>query len=274
MLRTGAVTLLAVCLCLGGGGAIAVAQAAPATGGPESAPVVVAPNADLVDGDLVAVTGAGFGSEAFVRVLECVGGPFQRCYHEGTNFIQDDRGHTHSDVDGNVATHFRVHAAFADPAGDLVDCRAVTCSLLVSDVPTFTEFVEVPLAFDPDAPLRQAPTITAEPDADLVAGQSVVLHGAGWFAHEPVLVDQCVGDPTFSDCLVGGDFVDAGADGTFDLTMTLTGGVNGRTCVPSSCFIEAVADDIGPPITLAPLAFAPLPAPPAPPTVREPAFTG
>lgn len=148
--------------------------------------VTVSPASDLLDGQVVHVTGAGGSAGSFVSVDLCASGStgFETCA-VGT------RAFPSLDADGAFAIDLLLEAASETHAGAELDCRvAPGCELQTSFFDTGTTVV-TPLAFRPDAPLLPPPTIAASPATDLVDGTIVHVTGAGFGASQNVEVLQC-----------------------------------------------------------------------------------
>ena len=152
------------------------AQAGPL---PEAAPTVpVTPDPGLGDEQVVAVHGEGFAdSRGYLTYVECAA--------DGDLFSDNCRGaETGSEVpsdvhaDGSFDGTYRVDAQYYTDDGDLIDCRVAPGCVLRMD----SAFgpVDLPLAFDPSAPLAPPPVLTATPDTDLTDGTRVQLELTGF----------------------------------------------------------------------------------------------
>jgi hypothetical protein len=157
-------------------------------------PTLVAdPDTDLVDGDLVHLTGSGW-EEGAVGLLQCRAAP--------ANFDQCDFG-TFESVEatetGDVDDSVRADAVLHVGRGREVDCRVEACSLVATQDESFRHLVEVPLGFDPDARLVDI-AITVSPSTGLHDGDRVQVTGEGRGDAE-MLALQCVGHATtWWDC--------------------------------------------------------------------------
>lgn len=158
--------------------------------------LVVDPATDLVDGDLVGVTGAGW-DEGLLYLAMCRAGAveFDDCSYEFLEFADV------TDV-GDVNSSFAVRTRITLGDGTRLDCRVDACSLLGAQDETFRRTVEVPLAFDPDGGLVDI-TVEVTPSTGLRDGDVVTVRGEGRPVGEMYAV-QCVGHATdYRDCDIG-----------------------------------------------------------------------
>jgi hypothetical protein len=254
----------------------------------EPSPTVsVDPDADLVDGQVVHVTGTGFRPDEEVLIVQCPTGtpdPTSTC-----------GGHvTYEQVDGSgtLSADFEVQAVFTPilgPVHEAHDCRTDPCDIGVAASEDYERFGAATVAFDPDAPLRPEMEVTVTPHTGLVDGQVVQLDGAGYTPDGPVDVVEC----SISSALDGSgceldrvQHLTADADGsvttTYAVNDVLDTEVGEVDCRRSTCILVAVDRsvpiDIGRGYRFENLQFAggdPIdPAAPAAPTSVSPAFTG
>lgn len=160
--------------------------------------LTVAPTTDLVDGQVVQVIGSGLDPWSYLNARQC--GPtgvdgWSRCRWLGFDGLE-------ADGTGALQDELSVRAVFTSMFGGddaLVDCRVEACWLQLSgnDVD-----VSVPLTFDPDAALLPPPTVTVEPAAGILDGQTVAVTLTGF---EPG------GWPRVEVCQVGTDRCDPSA---------------------------------------------------------------
>lgn len=200
--RTGVVAV-ALALLAGLAAPAAAQEADP------SPTIVVTPADDLVDGQLVTVEGAGWPPGDTFHQLEISVCPADedRCDRVDTGF--------EAEVDGTFHREVRVRTIARARDGTVTDCRSVPCHLLVGERYS-TPQVPAPLDFDADAPLLADPVLTVTPDHDLIFGQSVTLHGTGFFPNEALLETACT--PGIDPYSCYGVPVVADASGTVDLT--------------------------------------------------------
>lgn len=187
---------------------------ATAAGRPQPS-LAVEPSTELVDGQLVAVTGSGFPPGQYVGLALCAtGSAALRCDDSHATYALPDEA-------GSFTTDLVLDAVFlADEATTTatVDCRASTGACAVA---AYTEdgvsgaapVATAPVSFEPDAPLRPPPVLTATPAAGLVDGQAVVLTGTGFDAGY-ALVRQCAaGAGTLAACAtIGGQYISGDVD--------------------------------------------------------------
>ncbi len=160
----------------------------------------VDPASGLVDGSRVTVSVTGLPAGASVEVAQCAAGSsasFESCDLFDTKFGT-------ADGSGNATFALGVDAVMAVgsfEAPDELDCRtAGACVILV--FPSFGQGfqpVEVPLGFDPGAPLAPPPTVTVDPDEGLVDGQEVTVAAAGLAWEDDGFALQCQANPTSAD---------------------------------------------------------------------------
>ena len=128
--------------------------------------------------------------EAFrVEVFECASGSvdFQRCAPANTSAPVD--------ADGNLTGEVTVWATFTTVDGQSIDCRtsATACELRAGYGNPLTTAV-TPIAFDPDAPLAPAPTVSVTPTTGLVDQADLHVTGDGFPAYSWVSFHQCLAD--------------------------------------------------------------------------------
>ncbi len=149
----------------------AVAMPTPASGA-ASPEIEVTPAVDLVDGQAVAVSGAGWAPGA-AQVFQCV----VTGSEVATACVY--RRHVNVRDDGTFTTQIPVAARLWDETtGEVIDCRERTdCGIRMLSTAEIA-IVEHPLAFNSDAPLEPAPTLVATPSDDLSDDQEIQLTGA------------------------------------------------------------------------------------------------
>ncbi|MGH9113417.1 MAG: neocarzinostatin apoprotein domain-containing protein, partial [Acidimicrobiales bacterium] len=174
---------------------------APLAFDPDAEPIVptltVTPDADLVDGQTVSVTGSGFRPDHWVGLLLCSSDPsYENCQYTD--------GFAEIGPDGTFTTELTAYALIATDAGD-VDCRtsAEPCLLVAAGGSlTSPRAGRAPLHFAPDAPLLPPPTIEVEPSTGLPDAANVTVTGEGFTPHGSAFVDVCKagGDDDFESC--------------------------------------------------------------------------
>jgi hypothetical protein len=250
----------------------------PRTGAGMSIVIDVSPSSSLTDFQRVEITGSGF-EPGIYEWFECRGGAVDESDCDGYNsdFI-------YAGPDGTMSEIVYVDARIWLPDGTEVDCRTdpAGCEIGVGYLVDADEWPEIPLGFDPAAPLRDPVTATAEPSTDLVDDQVVTLHGSNLSFHEEAWAYLCrpgdgmVGTRCDIDRRVSA--VPA-LDGTADLELTvravfdppLGGHVDCRS--PGTSCVAVVAWGFSPPpdrVTTVPLTFADTTPPPTTTTPSTP----
>jgi len=183
--------------------ALAVAASVPGAAHAAAPPaearsITVTPSTDLVDGQEVAVAGTGWpvGDELWVTVCE-VGR--EHCGGTSTDVVVD--------AGGTFATTLRPRVQFTGPDLHPVDCLVTPCEVRARPDTSLNLGAAAAIAFDPTAPLLPPPSITADPAADLVDGQTVTITGDGYVPDERYWVAQCPASTVSMDvgCVVYGD---------------------------------------------------------------------
>lgn len=120
--------------------------------------------------------------------------------------------------DGTVVARLRVYAdAYAYDRR--VDCRVEPCELAVASVGTV--LARAAVSFDRSAVLVGPARLAVSPATGLAAGDRVEVRGSGFYAGEPVLIEQCAADSTVRAC-VGGPSERWVADDTGGFVGTFT----------------------------------------------------
>jgi LPXTG-motif cell wall-anchored protein len=159
----------------------------------------VEPASGLVDGSRVTVSVTGVPAGQFVQAGQCAAGAgvdFDACD------FGDFRGAT-ADGSGHATLELAVDAVLAVgsfEAPEELDCRpAGTCVILVfpgfEDQQGAFEPFEVPLGFDPGAPLAPPPTVSVDPREGLVDGQEVTVTAEGLVWEDDGVAVLCRTDP-------------------------------------------------------------------------------
>lgn len=227
---------------------------------PTAAQLVASPTTDLDDGQAVTLEGSRFTPGAPVLVEVCAIGA-SRC---------SSLGHAYTDVTGAFLT-----SRMAWTTVDGVSCvTSGPCVFRVTDI-TGLQRSSSSLSF---GEVRR--TLTVEPSARLVDGQSVLVSGDGFPASALTGVAQCSADGAGpSDCgpLV---LLDTDADGAFTTTLELSEVLTtpaGQTidCASESACVVAAANagNIAATLTKAPISFGP-PSPQAKSECRSGGWRG
>jgi hypothetical protein len=156
--------------------------------------VSITPSTGVLENQTVTITGEDFAPNQGVDLALCppgaAGWTFRACHSP----FDLDRPFPAADENGDVTfTHAAHPMLFYDQRAD-VDCRAVTCSFVITwaDV---DEAPSAPLAFDPVAP-PAPPVLTATPTTGLVGGQEVTVDGDGYARVRETRLVQCVARAT------------------------------------------------------------------------------
>lgn len=155
------------------------------------------PDADLVDGQTVTLTGEGFVSD-YVFVYLCAPGTpsYDDCLDTNT--------YAQVSAAGAFSVTTKVSTIVPTAAGE-VDCRssAEPCALIAtSGSLTSARAGRVDLHFDPDGAVLPGPSITVTPDTDLDDEAVVTVAGTNFGSEEgyPALLEVCrIGDPSRCD---------------------------------------------------------------------------
>lgn len=258
---------------------VAAAQDAPAPEPESAATITVTPNVDLVDHQVVRVTGSGFAPHQFVDLLQCQTGGhgFSGCVFPPT----DD---TFADAHGAFTTTVGLSARLSGfLLSSPVDCRPVgTCELRAK--PESGGAASVGLNFDPAAPLADPPILTVTPNTGLVDGQLVLVEGSGFRPGGLLFVIICEGTvPTAQRCpdsagATDDDRVDADGNVSTEHRVRALISVGQPStvvdCRVSSCFLSASEDPFGDDLPMVPLQFDPDAPLLPPPTVTADPSTG
>ncbi len=158
--------------------ALVAGLTAPASGqeADRTPTLTVMPATDLVDGQVVTVSGSGWQAGAEVSVLTCA--------EAGYPCLGLER--VVADGAGAFGLTYTVRAF--GHSSDWVECRVLACDL-VAKTPR-GEPVRAPLTFDPDAPLLDQGVANVTPSDSLIDGERVQVTGAGW-AGDTVEVQLC-----------------------------------------------------------------------------------
>jgi hypothetical protein len=171
----------------------ASAQAEPS---PEAGlTVTVTPMTDLIDHQVVTVTGSGFDPDHVVGFAMC---RTDAEFCSGNSESNPD--YIGVEADGTFSHPFGVTATIEDRDGTF-DCRLVpgSCVLAVGESTGRERLVA--LTFDAGAPLAPPPQLTVTPSAALVDGTTVDLAVSGFRPHASMVMTLCAGAaPPFEVC--------------------------------------------------------------------------
>jgi hypothetical protein len=251
----------------------------------------ITPNVDLVDGQLVTVTGDLDTDFTLLEIFQCKADPVDErdCDPDNSDFI----GRA---IDGTFPYVFMVDARIYTTGGEEVDCRATpgACTIGIGFLLDAGEAVHAPLFFDPNAPLMPPVTATVTPSEGLTDGQVVRVRAQNLSDRFQTFVYQCVAgqEPSAETCAFYDDkFLQLVSEGgaidepftVMGLMQPTTGPPIDCTVAPGTCEIRvswglSTAPDRE---VLIPLGFATTPEPTAPTTAATtpvptaaPRFTG
>lgn len=212
----------------------------------ETAPsgtVNVSSSTDLVDGEVVSVSGAGWEPGVEVFVATCGDGALP-CFGRQTVV---------ADGSGVIVLSYVVRAL--GYGGVWLDCRIEACHLHVW--PRRGDSVSVPLTFVPDGPLPDTGTAAAAPGAALVDGQTVEVTGSGW-SSDHVAVEFCA--RLGRACDHHPRDVDVAPDGTFTVELPARALVSSWGGPTSDCRLVACEVRVagGDQRAIVPVSFDPL----------------
>jgi hypothetical protein len=240
----------------------------PEAEGPGPALTVV-PDTNLVDGQVVHVTGTGFTPDFEVLVWQCRDGepPESGCPPFFSAVAP-------TDATGAFALDLRVRAV-PSPFFDPFDCRVVACNITASSQPFDGPTASAATSFDPDGPLVPAPVMTVTPHTGLVDRQVVDVDITGFFPNQQIAIAECIDGDFGVEC--SGEFEVRTADGSGEVHTTFAvqrsfGGFFAEPidCLETQCFLATGGLLDEQPTARVNLSFAPLVVP----ISQQPAFTG
>ena len=237
--------------------------------------LTVTPDIDLVDGQVVEVSGSGWTPDGEIFLLQC---------QEGMPTTDPDacavsfQPPVIADGSGNFETTYRVRA-IPSPFFNPFDCREITCNLTAVGFPDGSQ-VSTVLHFAPDGPLVPAPVMTVTPNEDLAEIHTVRVDITGFFPGDQIAIAECI-DAADGEVECSGAFEARTADAngevhtTFEVRRTFGGLFDDPIdCLESQCFVATGSILDEQPTARVNLSFS-RPAAPAEPTiVVTPAFTG
>ncbi len=188
----------------------------PAGPDPVRREAAISPAGNLIDGQVVTVTGEDFGVArpygGYAELVEC-----RLPVTDRDDCDESTEDYTGIGSDGYLATTYRLEGLLRIDGAD-VDCRTSDCALLVvADGGGLARGALVPLDFDPDAPLGPPPTLNVTPSSGLRDGQIVNLDGEGLRPDRFLIIAHCRWGATELDACSTESFAFAKvrADGTF-----------------------------------------------------------
>lgn len=229
----GAAMLTVACLAVAPG-----AAATPPT--PEGArTITVTPATDLVDGQIVAVSGNGFDDNHLVGILQCGRGlGIDGCDPDSADLVLGISG-------GAFDRTYRVAALLDTPAG-AIDCRTFVpgCRLSVNETYSFAGATQQNIAFDPVGPLEPSPTVAIQPSTDLLDEQMVTVTGTGLRPGEYASLLECpAGATELDEGCRGDDDAVADANGQFSVRYFVEAQLGTTDCRVAACELVLVAGD-------------------------------
>lgn len=202
-----ALTSVFVVAALSFAGTPASSQAGPTTA-PTTAPTttptfdasaIASPSEELVDGQIIEISGTGFEPDRQLRVYQCFPHAERTCYPY--QLIQFDE----PDADGSFETRAQVRNVIRAGDGFEVNCHVQACTLFVTSSYFGDDLDEHPSAMVPisisEDSLPMGPMwLTVTPSEDLVNGQMVAIEAGSmvlcnWFVgaecDPPRFVQMC-----------------------------------------------------------------------------------
>ena len=179
----------------------------------------VDPAVDLIDRQLVDVSGDGFEPDVQVRLVQCRLGT---CGAGGTYAFTDSAGVL-------PATPIQIRRQFGG-----VDCLDQPCAIWAFPYGDFDHVTLALLTFDPNAPLAPPPTVTVDPAADLLDRQAVTVTASGFVPNEYAYVSQCLAD--LSHCN-GSEYAPTDGEGDLSVPFVVRRRVNVDDCAVVDCII-------------------------------------
>jgi len=224
-----------------------------------AATVSASPAADLLDGQTITVSGAGFDQNVQVGTAECLDGATEpgQCDLTGVSF-------TTTDNSGSFSIGFNV-TRFINVGGVIIDCGIPNSCVLGTEEtanPALSTTVGISFQRVPVVP----PVVHVDPSTNLVDHQSVHIEGSGFTPRSSIAVIECIsGSTAISDCdLATILIVNADSNGTFDgeyqVARMIT--VNGSSVDcggPAGCVVGAGGVDIYVQRGLVPIFFSSAP---------------
>lgn len=214
--RPVAVALAAVALVLAAGMPIAPASAGIST--PAAAALTITPNTLLLNNQFVTAAGTGYPVGTQVGIVQCKtdpGGP-QGCDLSTLAYATSDGG-------GAFSVGFKVKRVIR-VGPDSIDCATAGACIIGAGVPPDgIPAANAAIQFDPSVPLPPPPSLTVDPDSDLVDRQAVTVTGNNYEPFSSVGVVQCRAPSSGAeDCdLSTLQFISPADDGSFTLSFTV-----------------------------------------------------
>src|SRR4051794_23283329 len=181
--------------------------------------ISVAPDAGLVSGQQVTVTGSHFQPSSFVQLGECLTDAESTgyCPFASNAFAQ-------TDGNGAFTTSLTVRRGVPDftsfpPA--VVDCAGAVQQCSVQAFSGTGDTASAPIDFDPSVPVK-VPAVTVSPRLGLPDRGLVDVHATGLAPGEQVVVSECADDaPNFGFGCTNGlvNFLTADANGVVDTSV-------------------------------------------------------
>ncbi len=247
---------------------------------PRPNPVLtVTPNTNLLNRDVVRVSGTGFSTSGYLEVSQCaVGSP----YCSSVVYLGEETSGV--DPQGNFSVDLSVRLRARTVDGSPTDCLAVACEIRTRSYQDPDYNVWAPITFDPNQPIPPPPSITADPTTGLADRQTIRVTGANFDGNTGLWFQQCLA--TNDGCRYINTPVFVAPDGSFSADVTVRrqiyryrfldepGPPELVDCVVAGCTLEAYTDEGFESPASIPLSFDPaLPVAP-PPTMTVDPSTG
>jgi hypothetical protein len=234
------------------------------------------PATNLVDGQVITVTGAGFDVEAQVGVAECLTGAVDstECDLQGVHFAM-------TDGTGSFTLQYEVTRVI-NVNGVLTDCAMPdACVLGLAESANPSVPVSVPISFE-NVPILQ-PVVGVNPSTDLQDGTTVEVSGSGFTPGATIALLECPESGlAVSACdFSTGLFVPADASGSLEVSYRVvrditSDGTDLDCSVPATCVLSVGNVDDFDQRSVVAISFATqvTPTPTTPPTAVQPGPSG
>jgi CubicO group peptidase (beta-lactamase class C family) len=184
------------------------------------------PSVDLVDRELISISGSGFEPDQFVQIFQC---SLLQCIRRP--------GYGFAGPDGSFSEPARLRVS-RDIDG--IDCLDVRCYLLAFAVGIADHTTAAAISFDAAVPPAPEPSVTVDPVVGLRDGQTVMVTGTGFLPDEYVGLVQCGVDPGSNCRSYTSERTDA--DGAFTADFVARRRIGLDDCVDIGCVLRVSAE--------------------------------
>lgn len=207
-------------------------------------PVTAEPTTQLVDGQVVTLTGTGFLPGEQVGLVECVR------QEDDVNVGADGcdltlLSYAIADDRGVVNATFAVRRLVSTPHNGFVDCgeSPERCSIGMGAVQDYDRSGGVRISFDASVAPPEVPALEVTwPAGGATEGDPLTFHGRNFTPNTQVWVFECEQDSSctpIASLNVAGDGTFEGAAGVSRYLPALRGGTMDCASYPSACFLRA-----------------------------------